>query len=60
MRVCICCWRNCKGRSFHIEEIPSSKQTYSSFRITIFVESAETALWRRERIGGVDGVLMLL
>lgn len=46
--------------SFHIEEIPSSKQTYSSFRITIFVESAETAVWRRERIGGVDGVLMLL
>lgn len=46
--------------SFRIEERVSSKKNFASFRIEIFVESAETALYRRERISELDGVLMLL
>jgi|GEM_PF-1355059 len=46
--------------TFQITERPSSKQNYASYRIEIYVESAETALYRRERIGAMDGVLMLL
>ena len=46
--------------TFRIEERPSSKKNFTSFRIEIFVESAETALFRRERISALDGVLMLL
>ncbi len=46
--------------TFRIQERASSKKNYSSFRIEIFVESAETALYRRERISELDGVLLLL
>ncbi len=46
--------------TFRIEERPSSKKNFTSFRIEIFVESAETALFRRERISELEGVLMLL
>lgn len=46
--------------SFRIEERASSKKNFSSFRVEIYVESAETALYRRERISELDGVLMLL
>jgi putative lipoic acid-binding regulatory protein len=46
--------------SFRIAERVSSKKNFASFRIEIFVESAETALYRRERISELDGVLMLL
>lgn len=46
--------------SFRIKERPSSKKNFASYRIEIFVESAETALFRKEAIGKVDGVLVLL
>jgi putative lipoic acid-binding regulatory protein len=46
--------------TFSIEEKVSSKKNYSSYRIELFVESAETALYRRERISELEGVLLLL
>jgi putative lipoic acid-binding regulatory protein len=46
--------------SFTVDERPSSKKNFTSYRIEIFVESAETALYRKEAIGKVDGVLVML
>ncbi|MBE0645495.1 MAG: DUF493 domain-containing protein [Bacteroidetes bacterium] len=46
--------------TFTIQERPSSKNNFTSYRIEIFVESAETALYRKEAIGKISGVLMML
>ena len=46
--------------SFTIEEKPSSKKNFTSYRIEIYVESAETALYRKEAIGKISGVLVML
>jgi putative lipoic acid-binding regulatory protein len=46
--------------AFSIIERPSSKQNYSSYRIEIHVDSASTALYRKEVIAAIDGVLMML
>ena len=46
--------------TYTVEEKPSSKKNFMSFRIEIFVESAETALYRKEAIGKIDGVLVML
>lgn len=46
--------------SFTIQERASSKRNFASYRIEIFVESAETALFRKETIGKIDGVLLML
>jgi putative lipoic acid-binding regulatory protein len=46
--------------SFSIVERPSSKQNYSSYRIEIYVDTAETALYRKEVISTLNGVLMML
>lgn len=46
--------------SYTIHERPSSKKNFTSYRIQIFVESAETALYRKEIIGQISGVLMML
>ncbi|MFZ1730250.1 MAG: DUF493 domain-containing protein [Bacteroidota bacterium] len=46
--------------SYTIQERPSSKKNFTSYRIQIYVESAETALYRKEIIGQIAGVLMML
>jgi len=46
--------------TFTIEERPSKKQNFTSYRIEIYVESAETALFRKEAIGKIEGVLVML
>ena len=46
--------------SFTINEKPSTKKNFTSYRIELFVESAETALYRKEAIGRVEGVLVML
>lgn len=46
--------------SFTIEEKPSTKKNFTSYRIELYVESAETALFRKEAIGRIDGVLVML
>ncbi|MBN1446551.1 MAG: DUF493 domain-containing protein [Bacteroidetes bacterium] len=46
--------------TFRIEEKPSSRKNFASYRIEIFVESAETALYRKEAIGRIKGVLFML
>ncbi|MCB2206577.1 DUF493 domain-containing protein [bacterium] len=46
--------------SFSINQVPSKKKNFTSYRIELYVESAETALFRKEAIGRVDGVLVLL
>ncbi len=46
--------------SYTIQERPSSKKNFNSYRIQIWVESAETALFRKEAIGRIEGVLMML
>ncbi len=46
--------------TFTIQERPSSKNNFTSYRVEIYVESAETALFRKEAIGRLSGVLMML
>ncbi|MDT8324621.1 MAG: DUF493 family protein [Bacteroidota bacterium] len=46
--------------TFTIEEKPSRKKNFTSYRIELYVESAETALSRKESIGKIDGVLVML
>lgn len=46
--------------TFRIEEKPSRKKNFTSYRVEIFVESAETALFRKEALGRVEGVLVML
>lgn len=48
------------GAAFVINERPSSKKNYSSYRIEIHVDSASTALYRKEVIAAIEGVLMML
>lgn len=45
---------------FSITERPSSKKNYSSYRIEIHVDSASTALFRKEVVAAIEGVLMML
>ncbi len=46
--------------TFTIEERPSKKNNFTSYRIELYVESAETALFRKEEIGKIVGVLVML
>lgn len=45
---------------FTIQERASSRKNFASYRIEIFVESAETALLRKEAISRIDGILLML
>jgi putative lipoic acid-binding regulatory protein len=46
--------------AFSIIERPSSKKNFTSYRIEIHVDSASTALFRKEVIASTEGVLMML
>ncbi len=49
-----------EGASFEITERPSSKKNYISYRISLFVSSAEEALLRKEFLHQLAGVLLIL
>jgi len=46
--------------SFTIHQRPSARKNFTSYRVQIYVESAETALYRKEIIGSITGVLMMI
>ncbi len=46
--------------TFTIIERPSSRKNFAAYRVEIYVESAETALYRKEIVGKIDGVLMMI
>jgi putative lipoic acid-binding regulatory protein len=48
------------GKDFEISERPSKKKNYISYRISVFVNSADEALKRKEFLRGLDGVLLML
>ena len=49
-----------EGRDFEIKERASSKKNYMSYRIKVFVRSAEEALERKEFLRSLAGVLVML
>lgn len=48
------------GDDYTITERPSSQNNYISYRIEMFVQSAEVALRRKEFLRNVQGVMVLL
>lgn len=48
-----------EGAEFTIAERPSSKKNFVSYRIMVFVHSAEQALKRKEFLRALDGVLVM-
>lgn len=48
------------GDEYTITQRPSSQHNYISYRIEMFVQSAEIALRRKEFLRNVEGVMVLL
>lgn len=48
------------GAGFEITERPSRKNNYISYRITVYVDSAEEALQRKDFLRELAGVLVML
>ncbi len=49
-----------EGREFRITKKPSSKGNYISYRIELFVDSADMALDMKDFIRKIEGVIVLM